>query len=143
VPFATRARLPGARPALLIVDIATLLACVGKTGYRGIQLVAATARPGEASAYRIVNARADLRIPLRLERETSDGWVLMNTGVAFRLIGFGVLRGQAWELQPPIPTDAPAGVYRIRTSVTTLMVIRRPPASFPMMALTLPVIVIE
>jgi hypothetical protein len=87
-----------------------------------IRLVGPTARPGEASAYSIVNTGS---VPLicglryRLERETSDGWVVMNPGMAFRLIGFAVLPGQARELKASIPPDAPTGVYRIRVSVTS------------------------
>jgi hypothetical protein len=87
-----------------------------------IELGTATARPGEPLGYRIVNTGAVPLIcglPYRLERETSSGWILMNPGMAFRLMGFGVAPGLSHGLRAAIPADAPPGRYRISASVTS------------------------
>ena len=87
-----------------------------------IELLATTVRPGDELGYRINNTGSVQLIcglPYCLEQETSDEWVPMNEGMAFRLIGFGVLPGESRELKVRIPADAPAGSYRLSTSVTS------------------------
>jgi hypothetical protein len=71
--------------------------------------------------YRIRNM-GDVRLicglHYRLERKVGENeWMLMNAGVLFRTIGFGVDPGQYKELTARIPADAPAGLYRLLASV--------------------------
>ena len=72
--------------------------------------------------YRVVNTGSvELSCGLahRLERETDIGWLLMNDGMTFRLIGFGVEPGAHRDFTASIALGMPTGHYRISTSVTT------------------------
>lgn len=87
-----------------------------------IEVLGTHVGPGDELGYRINNTGSVELIcglAYRLERKTSDGWVHTNPGMAFRLIGFGVLPGQGRELSAMIPADALGGSYRISTSVTS------------------------
>lgn len=85
-----------------------------------MKVLVADARPGEVVPYQIVNSgtvQLMCGLPYRLERQTGDSWEQVNAGMAFRLMGFGVAPGQHRELHARIPDDAPAGQYRLTTSV--------------------------
>jgi len=87
-----------------------------------MDLLPADVPPGEVAPYRIVNTGSvDLicGLPYRLERQTDDGWLWMNEGMAFRLIGFRVSPGHYRELEARVPEDAPPGPYRLIASVTS------------------------
>jgi hypothetical protein len=85
-----------------------------------MEVVLQDVQPGEVVPYRIVNTgtiNLICGLRYRLERQTDDGWVPMNAGMPFRLIGFGVLPGEWHELRARIPDDAPGGLYRLIASV--------------------------
>jgi hypothetical protein len=87
-----------------------------------LELLAADLRVGEDFGYRIINSGSvglTCGSPYRLERETDSGWHLMNDGMAFRLMGFGVEPGAHRDFKATIAPDMPTGRYRISTSVTT------------------------
>jgi hypothetical protein len=104
----------------------SLRQAAGMTGDGGLsaklELLNATRRPGQKLGYKIANTGSvELTCGLlyRLERYADGGWITMNSEAAFRLIGFGVGPGQSRDLDATIPLGAPAGLYRISTSVTT------------------------
>jgi uncharacterized membrane protein len=77
-------------------------------------------RPCDEVGYRITNTgTVDLvcGLPYRLERESPTGWVHVNEGMRFRLIGFGVRPGESHGLSAQIPPDAGPGRYRLSASV--------------------------
>jgi hypothetical protein len=85
-----------------------------------MEVVLPDVRQGGVVPYRIVNTGTINVIcgsPYRLERQTDDGWMPVNGGMPFRLIGFGVRPGRCHELQARIPDDAPGGLYRLVASV--------------------------
>jgi uncharacterized membrane protein len=87
-----------------------------------MEVLTRSVRPGDELPYRITNTGSVeliCGVGYRMERETSDGWIHMNPGMAFRSIGFGVLPGEHRDLSAMVPADAPAGSYRISTSVTS------------------------
>jgi hypothetical protein len=87
-----------------------------------MEVLTRSARPGDELPYRITNiGSVDLICGLqyRLERESANGWIHMNPGMAFRAIGFGVPPGQNRELIAIIPADSPIGLYRLNTSVNS------------------------
>lgn len=87
-----------------------------------LELLASDVRAGEDFGYRIINSGSvglTCGLPYRLERETDSGWHLMNDGMVFRLMGFGVEPGAHRDFTARIAPDMPTGRYRISTSVTT------------------------
>jgi hypothetical protein len=87
-----------------------------------LEVLSPDVRPGDTLRYRINNTGSiELICGLgyRLERKTTEGWVLMNPGMAFRAIGFGVLPDERRELRATIPAHAAVGPYRISTSVNS------------------------
>jgi hypothetical protein len=86
-----------------------------------IEVLTPSVGPGDELPYRITNVGSiDLICGLqyRLERETTDGWIHMNPGMAFRAIGFGVPPGENRELTAMIPAKGPAGRYRLSAAMT-------------------------
>jgi hypothetical protein len=87
-----------------------------------IELPAPAVRAGDRLEYSIVNTGSVELIcglPYRLERYADNAWILMNPNMAFALPGFGVKPGQTHLLTALVPAIAPAGKYRISTSVAT------------------------
>jgi hypothetical protein len=87
-----------------------------------IEVLRPSAQPGDELPYRINNTGSvELLCGLAhsLELETDDGWVQMNPSMAFPAIGFRVFPNESRELRARIPANAPAGTYRLSTSVTS------------------------
>src|SRR5947209_8961884 len=73
-----------------------------------LEVLSPDVRPGDTLRYRINNTGSIALIcglGYRLERKTAEGWVLMNPGMAFRAIGFGVLPDESRELRATVPAD--------------------------------------
>lgn len=87
-----------------------------------IEVLTSSVTRGDALPYRITKiGSVDLICGLqyRLERDSTDGWIHVNPGMAFRAIGFGVPPGENRELTAMIPAEGPAGLYRLSTSVSS------------------------
>jgi uncharacterized membrane protein len=88
-----------------------------------LALTSLSALPDGDLDYAIVNTgNAELTCGLayRLEREAGAQWQAMNDRMIFRAIGFRVPPGDRKQLTARIPPHAPAGRYRITTSVIAL-----------------------
>jgi uncharacterized membrane protein len=87
-----------------------------------MELLRVSVSAGEEVQYRIKNiGSVELICGLGygLERETGYGSIHLNPGMAFPAVGLGISPGRHRDLTARVPVDAPAGRYRIGTSVSS------------------------